>query len=272
MATVTTNYGLTKPAPEDFYDITVHNGNMEIIDTELKRVATAAESGSSAVKNHGMIVRETDLNDLTEVGFYHVNSNEWAMSLANCPTTMAFFLEVGEHAGVYQRIVEFATEAPKVYFRNYYSFTNTWSEWFREYTTSDKPKADDVDAVPKESTNMYNFTNKGLNGVNIDEVYNYNYVVAISENGHGTRPSDSWFNIINFYTGHFVSQIAVGCLGGGSSDRRVGTWVRERYQGSGNVWSDWKRLYNTSNIISGTSDLTAGTSTLNNGDIYLVYE
>ena len=40
MANKTTNYNLTKPLPEDFYDIEVHNANMDIIDGELKKRAT----------------------------------------------------------------------------------------------------------------------------------------------------------------------------------------------------------------------------------------
>jgi hypothetical protein len=38
MASKTTNYNLTKPAAEDFYNIDVFNANADIIDTELKKV------------------------------------------------------------------------------------------------------------------------------------------------------------------------------------------------------------------------------------------
>lgn len=37
MADKTTNYGLTKPTLEDFYDVNVQNANMDIIDEELKK-------------------------------------------------------------------------------------------------------------------------------------------------------------------------------------------------------------------------------------------
>ena len=37
MATNTTNFNLVKPAQDDFYDIDVQNGNMDIIDAELKK-------------------------------------------------------------------------------------------------------------------------------------------------------------------------------------------------------------------------------------------
>lgn len=45
MANKTTNYNLTKPLPEDFYDINVHNANMDIIDAELKKRASLDETG-----------------------------------------------------------------------------------------------------------------------------------------------------------------------------------------------------------------------------------
>lgn len=44
MAEKTTNYGLTKPLPEEFYDINVHNNNMDIIDEELGKCATITVS------------------------------------------------------------------------------------------------------------------------------------------------------------------------------------------------------------------------------------
>jgi len=40
LTAITENYGLTKPAKEDFYDIEVQNGNMETIDLALKELET----------------------------------------------------------------------------------------------------------------------------------------------------------------------------------------------------------------------------------------
>ena len=47
MATTTTNYGLTKPAGTDKYDISVQNGNMDIIDTKLKATEVVASTAKS---------------------------------------------------------------------------------------------------------------------------------------------------------------------------------------------------------------------------------
>jgi len=50
MATATTNYGLKKPAANDYYSVEDQNGNMEIIDTELaKRLAKTDDVGGLKV-------------------------------------------------------------------------------------------------------------------------------------------------------------------------------------------------------------------------------
>lgn len=48
MATKTTNYGLTKPAAEEYYDIAVPNANMDLIDAAIKANADAI-SGAGKV-------------------------------------------------------------------------------------------------------------------------------------------------------------------------------------------------------------------------------
>ena len=56
MANVTENYGLIKPIPEEFYDIGVHNSNMDKIDTALKE-----NIGSLATKENKSITTTTTL-------------------------------------------------------------------------------------------------------------------------------------------------------------------------------------------------------------------
>ena len=50
MPNVTPNYGLKKPLPEEFYDIGVHNENMDVIDAKLKSIEGASE-GIEYLKN-----------------------------------------------------------------------------------------------------------------------------------------------------------------------------------------------------------------------------
>lgn len=49
MSSKTTNYNLTKPSADDFYDIEVQNGNMDIVDAELKRL-----NNEKAPSGHGL--------------------------------------------------------------------------------------------------------------------------------------------------------------------------------------------------------------------------
>ena len=50
VASETTNYGLVKPAGNDYYDIGVANGNMDKVDTALKANADAAATARGKTK------------------------------------------------------------------------------------------------------------------------------------------------------------------------------------------------------------------------------
>lgn len=55
MATTTQNYGLKKPAPDDFYTIEYQNSNMDILDTELKRIEDNFIVGTITISNSGWV-------------------------------------------------------------------------------------------------------------------------------------------------------------------------------------------------------------------------
>ncbi len=52
MATSTSNYNLTKPSPEDFYDIEVQNENLEVIDQKLKELETGVDQVREGFEGH----------------------------------------------------------------------------------------------------------------------------------------------------------------------------------------------------------------------------
>lgn len=85
--------------------------------------------------NCTLIASNTNINNITEPGYYYCAANATAVTCTNCPTSNAFFMTVGKHAGVYQEIVEYVSSAPKRYMRNCYN--NTWGSWYRVYTTCD---------------------------------------------------------------------------------------------------------------------------------------
>lgn len=89
-----------------------------------------------------------DLDNYVNPGWYKCGLSATVQTLANSPTSDAFFLEVGQHAGVYQRLVEFLSNSPRIFFRNYYDGDNPpWGGWHREYTTADPPSLSDVSGV-----------------------------------------------------------------------------------------------------------------------------
>lgn len=126
----------------------------------------------------------------------------------------------------------------------------------------------EIGAVPADQLNIFNFTNKNLNSVNIDTNFDFNYTVALSEDGHGTRPTTGWINVVNIFSGHFSSQIAFSVTTSETPNRGVKMWVRERYVATG-VWSVWKQL---AVMSSGTTPLTPNVSSLPDGEVYFEFE
>ena len=81
MATNTTNYNLVKPSENEYYDINVSNSNLDIIDTEIKRVndrldsvSTDAQSTSFDNSSNGMIA--TNVQDAIEENKESIEANK----------------------------------------------------------------------------------------------------------------------------------------------------------------------------------------------------
>lgn len=96
------------------------------------------------------IAASTDLNTITNPGWYKCSGNGTAAGLKNCPTQYAFALEVLSNAGTTQKLYEYRISGQKVYTRNYYY--NAWGEWKRVYTTADKPTAGEIGAAASSHT------------------------------------------------------------------------------------------------------------------------
>lgn len=96
------------------------------------------------------IAASTDLNTITTAGWYKCPASATAAGLKNCPTQIAFAMEVLLNAGVTQKLYEYDSSVPKVYIRNFYD--NAWGEWKRVYTTADKPTAGEIGAAASSHT------------------------------------------------------------------------------------------------------------------------
>ena len=81
MANNTTNYNLVKPSENEYYDINVSNSNLDIIDTEIKKVndrldsvSTDAQSTSFDNSSNGM--EATNVQDAIEENKQNIEANK----------------------------------------------------------------------------------------------------------------------------------------------------------------------------------------------------
>ena len=109
--------------------------------------------------------------------------------------------------------------------------------------------ANDPNAVHKTNTD-YTFRNYGLNSLNIDEKYNENYVVGISEDGYGTRPIGGWTNIINFCTYHFLTQLCIPIDVNKDTDCM---YIRTRWANN-TTWGEWRKSANDNSVVHKSGD------------------
>lgn len=118
------------------------------INTKLAGKSDTSHSHSTHLTTE--IAASTDLNTITIAGWYKCSVSATAAGLKNCPTKIAFAMDVLLNAGVTQKLYEYDSSVPKVYIRNFYD--NAWGEWKRVYTTADKPTAREIGAAASSHT------------------------------------------------------------------------------------------------------------------------
>lgn len=124
------------------------------------------------------IPASTDLNTLTTPGLYRCLLNATAATLVNCPTNVAFIMEVLPSQSVMQRITEHeVSRQPAMFMRNFYN--NRWRSW-QEYV----PRLNYIGSP----VNLFN--------QNIDPASGEYYII----------PSDGYIVIrASYRTGYFVT-------------------------------------------------------------------
>ena len=218
MAQKTPNYNLNKPGYEDFGDVDMLNENFEKIDEALA---------------------------------------------ATDPTKVTAKAEPADGDGV---MIADSTDSGKAKRLLWSSVKTALGKLFvplarkingKALTEDVTLTAENVGAAAADRNCDYNFTNTGLNSVNIDTEFKFNYVTAISEDGHGTRPIISWFTVVNYHATHFIRQVATTCNPVVNVGTNVATRVFERYRWQGDTqWSDWVELITKDNI-GAVSELTS---------------
>ena len=144
------NYNNLTNKPSSFPPSGHTHPKSQITDFPTSLPANGGTASYSNYLNVNNIAANTNLNNLIIPGFYYCPANSTVGTLANSPTTNAFFLIVGKHAGVYQEIVEYVTGNPKRFMRNQYG--GTWGSWYRVFTTGNVPTYAEVGAAPSAHT------------------------------------------------------------------------------------------------------------------------
>ncbi|CEP43011.1 Phage-related holin (Lysis protein) [[Clostridium] sordellii] len=83
--------------------------------------------GGTYVKGMKKLPQGTDLNNITETGFYFNPDNADVQTMHNLPTQQAFSLLVEQHAGCKQTFSVYDPSDNRVWYRNYYR--GTWGPW-----------------------------------------------------------------------------------------------------------------------------------------------
>jgi hypothetical protein len=95
MSTSTTNYNLTKPGPEEFYDVGVPNANMDKIDAALKALSDALGVIDLTTLSQAITAVENKVNehfeDMAKHNQFIAGNKKYQMILGwnktlNCPT------------------------------------------------------------------------------------------------------------------------------------------------------------------------------------------
>lgn len=118
------------------------------INTKLAGKSDTSHSHTSHLTTE--IAASTNLNTLTTPGWYKCSASEDAATCTNCPTKVAFAMEVISNAGTTQIVYEYRDSNQKIYTRNFYY--GTWGAWYRIYTEANKPTAGEIGAAASSHT------------------------------------------------------------------------------------------------------------------------
>lgn len=135
-ATVTDSLGSTilpKTLASAFYTMDFTDGGKGMAVGKAAEADGVFDMGFSAKFSGGLtpieIPENTDLNTITTPGLYRCFLSATATNLTNCPTGVAFIMEVLPNNTLTQRITEYRVSSyPATYMRNLYN--GNWSEWY----------------------------------------------------------------------------------------------------------------------------------------------
>lgn len=143
-----------------------------------------------------VLASNTDLNNVTEPGFYYQGTTSVVATMAHVPEATACGLEVFQASGVIQRFTTYSTSDPRVYIRSYYSYAGTWGAWIEITKKNDLNDMIKVQTVTLGSLTLAAHAGKALT-YTAPTVSGYTLVKSLGVKGVGDvglmgSPDSSW--------------------------------------------------------------------------------
>jgi hypothetical protein len=253
MAEKTTNFGLTKPLPEEFYDVAVQNKNMDIIDEKLKEAMessgdiTPESIGASPINGLGALPDGANINTFSgKNGWYMLNAN---YSYTNIPAEIVStwaILTIKDKTAILHGI------NGHLYHSN--NIGGTTIDWKQVFTTEGGTLTGNVDMHNAQPTmTMYNDVGRRLR-----IRYDANGIAWFTS---GTEDTSAYSALkLLPETNDIINTLMLDIYEDGQNK-------------SYNIFGEHnKELLRNALFTASTTDLTAGTSSLETGKMYLKYE
>lgn len=271
------------------------------INTKLAGKSDTTHSHASHLTT--TIAASTNLNTLTTPGWYACRASADAATCTNCPTKVAFAMEVLSNAGTTQIVYEYSNDgAQKIYTRNHYD--GTWGAWKRIYTEANKPTPAEIGAAASSHTHTKGEVGLGNvdNTADADKSVKYATTAGSASTATYIKDSSSGKNLTVTYAKDGQSSTSwlaswngteLGCISpanvaAGSANKlnaNAGSATQPVYFADGKPvattytlgksvpadakFTDTNTHYASKNVV-GSSTATANTTTaLTNGNVYL---
>lgn len=206
------------------------------IDTKLAGKSDTSHSHATHLTTE--IAASANLDTLTAAGWYKCSSSATASGLTNCPTEIAFAMEVLSNAGTTQIVYEYCTDGvQKIYTRNYYG--GIWGAWQRIYTEANKPTLGELGAAASGHT--HNYAGSSSSGGSATSA-----VKLDSSAGSATQP-------VYFSGGKPVAT----------------TYTLGKSVPADAVFTDTNTHYTSKNVVGSSAATSNTTTALTNGNVYL---
>lgn len=203
------NYGFKYPAGEDFYNVKDFNDNFNKAADELDEIkkSVAGKADNKHTHNATIIAANTDLNNISDEGYYYCNSGNSA-SVTNKPDNVTFFgLRITKiSGGVFSQ--ELITSGNRKFIRIYWS--GGWTEWTKFAVASEIPSVPDSLPNPNALTVKVGNTTTTYDGSDAKSVNINASSVGAAASSHTHKAEDITSGVLSVERGGTGAATASG--------------------------------------------------------------